>query len=241
MKAIILIPCFNEEKNISGVIRNILTVSEAAAEYGCEIDYIVINDCSTDGTPAVLSENDYNYLSLPSNLGIGGAMQTGYRYAYEQGYDIALQHDGDGQHDPAYFKDVISPIAEGQADIVIGSRFIDKQGFQSSKARRLGIGVISSLIRLFTGIKIYDVTSGYRAVNRKYIELYARSYAQDYPEPEAIMEAAMYKAQIKEVPVVMRERMHGESSIGKFKSLYYMVKVCLVITLHKMISARKVL
>jgi glycosyltransferase involved in cell wall biosynthesis len=167
-------------------------------------------------------------------------VQTGYKYALENGYDIVIQHDGDGQHDPSYFKDIINPILSGQADIVIGSRFIDNKGFRSTGLRRLGISFLSMLIYLCSGIKIRDVTSGYRAVNKEYIKIFALRYAQDYPEPESIMDAALNNAKIMEVPVIMNERKEGKSSINSFRSLYYMIKVSLAIILHRFVVRKKV-
>jgi glycosyltransferase involved in cell wall biosynthesis len=236
IRAIVLIPCYNEEKNISNVVRGICGFAEHHAVTSFTIDYIIINDCSKDRTLTVCKENGYNYINLPINLGIGGCVQTGYRYAYEHGYDIAIQHDGDGQHDPACFEDVIAPIASGQADIVIGSRFMDNRGFQSTGLRRLGIGFLSGIIRFCAGVKIHDVTSGYRAVNRRCMELFTNHYAQDYPEPESIVDAARVKAKIIEVPVIMHERKEGKSSISSVKSLYYMIKVSLSILLHRAIT-----
>ncbi|MCL2087377.1 MAG: glycosyltransferase family 2 protein [Oscillospiraceae bacterium] len=233
-KIIVLIPCYNEEKSIDNVILNIKKCTAAD-----RVDYLIINDCSKDNTSNLCVENGYNYLNLPINLGIGGGVQAGYLYALEQGYDIAIQHDGDGQHDPCYFEDVIAPIESEQADIVIGSRFLDKKGFQSTGLRRFGISFLSKLIFLCTGLKLYDVTSGYRAVNRKYIEIFATHYAQDYPEPESIVYAALKKAKIMEVPVIMHERKEGQSSINALKPLYYMIKISLSILLHRVVMTRK--
>ena len=168
-------------------------------------------------------------MSNPVNLGIGGTVQGGYIYALKNGYDIAIQVDGDGQHDVSYLKNMIAPIKKEEADIVIGSRFIKKQGFQSSVCRRFGINFLSSLIKFCTGIKIRDVTSGFRAVNRKFIEVYAKDYPQDYPEPEAIVTGVMHGAKVKEIPVMMKERLGGTSSIYSWKSGYYMIKVSLAI------------
>lgn len=226
MKVLIIIPAYNEQENIKKVVDNIIN------NYP-QFDYIVINDCSTDKTRIVLENNNYNYINVPVNLGIGGGVQTGYKYALEHGYDIAIQMDGDGQHDPKFFDNVIKPIELGQADIVIGSRFIEKQGFQSTLLRRIGINFLSGLIKIVSGTMVKDVTSGYRAVNRKFIEIYAKEYAQDYPEPEAIVNAAMHNAKILEYPVIMFERLGGESSISPLKSIYYMIKVSISIVLYR--------
>lgn len=226
LKTLIIIPAYNEQENINSVVDNIIN------NYS-QFDYIVINDCSSDSTEKILEENNYNYISLPVNLGIGGGVQTGYKYALEKGYDIAIQMDGDGQHSPKYFSEVIKIIEEGRADIVIGSRFLEKEGFQSTKLRRVGINFLSFLIKLTSGENVKDVTSGYRAVNRKFIDIYAKKYSQDYPEPEAIVQAAMYDAKILEYPVIMFDRLGGKSSISSFKSIYYMIKVSIGILLYR--------
>ena len=231
-KLLIIIPAYNEQENIAKTILDIeIHVPEA--------DYIVVNDCSKDGTRKILQELQASYLDLPVNLGIGGGVQTGYRYALEQGYDIAVQFDGDGQHDAAYIKDLIAPIESGQADVTIGSRFVNNEGFQSSAMRRLGIRFLSSLIRLLCGVKAKDVTSGMRAVNRKMIEKFAQNYAQDYPEPEAILFSGLMNAKIIEVPVQMRERQGGTSSINMVRSVYYMVKVSLALVITRMTAGKE--
>ena len=222
MKCLIIIPAYNEAENIEGV------VDKLTKEYP-QYDYVVVNDGSKDGTRDVCQRRGYQYLNLSINLGIGGAVQTGYKYARDKGYDVAVQIDGDGQHDIAYLEQMLPALENGEADIVIGSRFIDKEGFQSSAARRMGIKILSFLIYICTGRRIKDVTSGFRAVNKKFIDIYARYYPTDYPEPEAIVAAVMHKGIIKEHPVIMREREQGQSSINLVKSIYYMIKVSLAI------------
>lgn len=160
-------------------------------------------------------------------------MQTGYKYAFRNGYDIAIQMDGDGQHIPAYIKDLIDPIINDEADLVVGSRFLNKVGFQSSRMRRLGINFLSGLIHICCGVKVKDVTSGFRAANRKVIELFSGNYAQDYPEPESLVTCAVSGIRILEVPVVMKERSGGKSSITYLKSIYYMIKVSVAIILRR--------
>lgn len=221
-KVLVIIPAYNEEESI------VSTVTKLNKDYP-EADYLVVNDCSRDSTLSILRGRQMSYLSLPVNLGIGGAVQSGYKYALKNGYDIAIQLDGDGQHDSAYLKDLIEPICNDETDIAIGSRFIKKEGFQSSGIRRAGIRILNSCIRITTGLKITDCTSGFRAVNRKYIELYAKNYPVDYPEPEAIVYAKLNGARIKEVPVIMKERSGGTSSIRPIHSAYYMLKVSLAI------------
>lgn len=232
LKVLVIIPAYNEAESIVNVIRKL--------QNDCpEADYVVINDCSKDNTLTVLAENQTSYINLPLNLGIGGGVQTGYKYALQNGYDIAIQIDGDGQHDTAYLNKVIEPIKKGQADIVIGSRFIKKEGFQSSGMRRLGINFLSMLIRICCGTKVLDVTSGFRAVNKEYIKMYADEYPIDYPEPEAIVKASLSGARIMEMPVVMKERETGTSSISPMKSIYYMIKVSLAIIVCRLGNKRK--
>lgn len=224
MKIFILIPAHNEADNILQVIKDI-------NEEFPKANYIVINDESNDNTLAILRENHIPYLNPPINLGIGGAVQLGYLYALKYDYDIAIQVDGDGQHDPKYIKQLIEPIEQGQADIVIGSRYIEKKGFQSSVLRRLGKNFLSILIFVCCGYKPTDPTSGFRAVNKKWIAHYAKNYPSDYPEPEALVFAKVNGAKIKDVPVEMRERQGGKSSINLTRSIYYMIKVSLAILL----------
>lgn len=227
MKVLVIIPAYNEQANILETIRDLDT-------YYPEIDRVVINDASQDKTKEILQENNVNFIDLPVNLGIGGGVQTGYLYAYENGYDVAIQMDGDGQHCASELDKIIRPIIDGTADVVIGSRFLTGEGFQSSFMRRLGINFLSNLIWCCTRQRIHDVTSGFRAVNRKFIEIFSKEYAQDYPEPEAIVAVSKYGGKISEVPVIMRERQNGESSISTIKSLYYMIKVSLAIIFQKM-------
>lgn len=227
MRVLVIIPAYNESANIKRVVDNLV---QNYPQY----DYVVVNDGSTDKTSQICRENGFNYVSHPINLGIGGGVQTGYLYAQRYGYDIAVQMDGDGQHDPQYIKDIIAPIEDEEADISIGSRFISGKGFQSSSARRFGINFLSGLIQICCGKRIKDVTSGFRAVSRPIIEFYANHYAQDYPEPEAIIAGVMHHARILEVPVVMHERSGGISSINQWRSFYYMLKVSLSILLFRL-------
>ena len=225
-KPLIIIPAYKEEANIEFVADNIIN------NYP-QYDYIIVNDGSKDNTAKICRERNYNFCDLPINLGIGGAVQTGYKYAERNGYDIAVQIDGDGQHDVSQLEKVIAPIQSGEADVVIGSRFIAKAGFQSSKARRAGIKFLSGLIHICTGKKVFDVTSGYRAVNSRFIHIYAENYPNDYPEPEALVVAAINGGKVKEVPIIMNERKSGTSSIRAWKSVYYMIKVTLAIIICK--------
>ncbi|MFD2572379.1 glycosyltransferase family 2 protein [Spirosoma soli] len=219
---LVVVPCFNEEEAIAGVVSDIHRVR---GQYGLNLDVLIVNDCSTDGTLSVIKRLNCSYLDLPVNLGIGGAMQAGYRYAFRKKYDIAVQMDGDGQHPAVELPKVIHPIAEGQADVVIGSRFLERMGFQSSFSRRIGIKYFRWLNQLLIGKTIHDSTSGFRAFNHKTIAIVNQYYPDEYPEPEAIVQFGLNKLRILEVPVVMRERQGGTSSITFIRSLYYMFKV----------------
>lgn len=227
MKCLIIIPAYNEAANIEKVINNIV---QNYPQY----DYVIINDGSTDKTEKVCVNAGYQVLNLPINMGIGGAVQTGYRYAKKNNYDAAVQIDGDGQHDVAFLEDMLKLLESGEADVVIGSRFVQKEGFQSSQIRRVGIRFLSILARILTGVQIRDITSGYRVVNRRFIEIYANDYPADYPEPEAMIIAAVHGGRIKEYPVIMRERENGTSSITFKKSVYYMIKVTLAMFVRRL-------
>lgn len=233
MKVLIIIPAYNERDNIVSVVERLKQAVPQA-------DYLIVDDCSDDGTVKLCRKNQYNYISLPVNLGIGGGVQAGYKYALENGYDIAVQHDGDGQHDPRYIGAAVAPIVDGSADIVIGSRFLGQgEGFRSSAARRVGIRLLSRLVRLCCGVQVKDVTSGFRAVSREYIQFYAGEYPSDYPEPEAIVLASLNGARIREIPVIMHERENGVSSIDFKKSVYYMIKVSIAILMCRLTGRRE--
>ena len=232
MRTLVIIPAYNEEGAILDTIRNLKKNNE-------EVDYIIIDDCSKDDTLKICKENNLNVIHLPVNLGIGGAVQTGYKYAYENNYDIAIQMDADGQHDAKYISALIQKVEEGY-DLVIGSRFIEKQGFQSTFARRMGINLYSFIIKLFTKKVIKDTTSGYRAVNSKIIKMFARNYPVDYPEPETNAYIAKNNFKIVELPMEMKTRDTGSSSITPIKSIYYAAKVGLAVMLACIFKNREV-
>ena len=222
MKSIVIIPAYNEEKSIEKTVEDI-------KENAPEFDYVIVNDCSRDNTLKVCTEKGMHVLNLPINLGIGGAVQTGYLYAYKNGYDFAVQFDGDGQHDAKFLHEMRDYMVEHKLNMLIGSRFIEKEGFQSSGIRRFGIRYFSALIKFLTKAKITDPTSGMRMVNREIIGIYADSYPKDYPEPESVVAILNMGKTVGEYPVVMRERTEGVSSISPLRSVYYMVKVTLAI------------
>ncbi|MCI8494392.1 MAG: glycosyltransferase family 2 protein [Lachnospiraceae bacterium] len=227
MKKLIIIPAYNESECIERTVKDIQKCAQG-------FDYVIINDCSTDHTKEICEKNGFHLINLPINLGIGGAVQTGYRYAYENGYDIAVQFDGDGQHDASFLIQMADTLQKEKADMVIGSRFIEKVGFQSSLIRRVGIVYFTRLIKLLTGTTITDPTSGLRMINRSVIKIFANDYPKDYPEPESVVAVLKNKKIVKEMPVVMHERQGGTSSIGSLKSIYYMIKVTLAILVESL-------
>ena len=231
-KILVLIHCYNEEANIVKTV-------ERLRELCPDVDYLVINDCSTDRSAALLKEHGYEYLDLPVNLGIGGGIQCGYVYANANNYDVTVQMDGDGQHDPAYLMHIVEPVLNGELDMCIGSRFIRHEGFQTSFMRRVGIRFLSGMIFLLCGQRLLDVTSGFRATGRAMTEYFARNYAADYPEPESNLAACLAGFRVGEVPVIMRERQGGVSSISSFKSAYYMIKVSLSLIIDRL-SIKKI-
>ncbi len=220
---LIIVPAFNESRSIQKLV---LEIRAAHPSYRV----LVINDGSADHTAAEAQKAGAKVVNLPYNLGIGGAIQSGFKVAHSENYDVAIQLDGDGQHDPKYLPNILEPVTAGKLDLCIGSRFLaDRDGFQSTAARRMGIRFFSYLLRLLTGVSISDPTSGFRAYGRKAIRLFAEQYPVDFPEPEAVMIAKRHGLEIGEVPVKMRKRFGGISSIRYFKTVYYMLKVTLAI------------
>lgn len=221
-KVLIVIPCFNEEQSLPKLLGS-LKQYISKSEY--DIKPVVINDCSKDGTAVVAKSLGVTVLDLPNNLGIGGAVQTGIKYALYNGYDYSIQMDGDGQHPPSELAKLINTAIETQADVVIGSRFLTGEGFQSTYIRRMGIKYFHFLNKVLTGRRVYDITSGYRLLGKKAIAIAASYYPDDYPEPESLVVYARAGLKIVEVPVIMNERQGGKSSIGALASVYYWVKV----------------
>ena len=222
MKKIVIIPAYNEE---GGIVKTVTDVMKNAKDF----DYVVINDCSKDNTLEICYEHNFNVVNLPVNMGIGGGVQTGYMYAYRNGYDIAVQFDGDGQHNASYLDNMSKKLIEDNLDMVIGSRYIEKEGFQSSGMRRMGIKYFTGLIKLLTGKKITDPTSGMRMINRKIMKQFSEEYPKDYPEPESVVTILKEGAKVEEIPVKMNAREEGVSSISPSKSIYYMVKVSIAV------------
>jgi glycosyltransferase involved in cell wall biosynthesis len=221
-RILVIIPAYNEEGSVGKVIEEVRTHLSKA-------DILIVNDGSTDLTSEIAKSKGVIVMDLPFNLGIGGAMQAGYQYAYEKDYDIAIQVDADGQHDPKEIGKLLKALEEKKIDMAIGSRFIGDLGYKSSTMRRIGISIFSQVISMIVRQRITDPTSGFRASNRKAIRLFASNYPQDYPEPEVVILLHQCHLKMEEVPVGMSERYSGESSITKIKSIYYMVKVLLAI------------
>jgi glycosyltransferase involved in cell wall biosynthesis len=222
LKGLVIIPCYNEEMAIGKLLTEMKVLSLPP---NIDFDVLVVNDCSKDKTSARANEFGALVIDLPINLGIGGAMQTGFIYAQQNNYDFAVQMDGDGQHPPSELIKLINQFTSFQSNIVIGSRFVLKQGFQSSALRRFGITYFHYLTYMFTGKSIYDITSGFRLFDKKTIQIIAKKYPDDYPEPESLIILSRAGLTFIEVPVIMRERQGGKSSIRNFSQLYYMAKV----------------
>jgi glycosyltransferase involved in cell wall biosynthesis len=223
LRRVAIVPAYNEEQAVAGVIDELRAFDPG-------LDVVVVDDGSIDRTAAVAAAKGARVLRLPFNLGIGGAVQTGFRFAYEHGYDLAVRLDGDGQHDPAQLTTVLEPVLRGEADIVVGSRFVSEaEGYRSSRTRRIGIRLLAWVVSRIVGQPVTDTTSGFQAVNKHGIALFAHDYPHDYPEVEAIVMVFRHRLSLREVPVTMRARDGGRSSITTLKSVYYMVKVLLAI------------
>jgi glycosyltransferase involved in cell wall biosynthesis len=226
LKVLIIIPCYNEGQNIVPLLEELKSVQLK----GVQLDVLPVNDCSKDNTLACLQAHTLSYLNLPNNLGIGGAVQSGIKYAQRGNYDFAMQMDGDGQHPPSEIFKFIEAAQKTGSDICLGSRYIMYEGFQSTAVRRFGIKFLNGLIKFTTGQTVYDSTSGFRLFSKRAINLFADYYPDKYPEPEVIVHGKLSGLSIHEIPVFMKDRVGGQSSItGVGASLYYMVKVSLAI------------
>ena len=215
-------PALNEAGSIEAVIREIRAQEP-------QFEVVVVDDGSTDGTAQVAAAAGAHVITLPFNVGIGGAVQTGYQYALERGFDIAIQIDGDGQHDPSEIASVLEPILDGRADLAVGTRFAKGGSYRGTRWRRLGIRIFAAIVSLLVGQRVSDTTSGFRAVNRKVLRLFAADYPYDYPEVESIVLLSRHGLRMLEVPVQMRIRETGNSSITTLRAAYYMIKVLLAL------------
>jgi hypothetical protein len=222
-RIVAVVPAFEEEAAIGPVVAEITAFDPS-------IDVVVVDDGSSDGTGVAAAAAGATVVRLPFNLGIGAAVQTGFRWALERDYDLAVRLDGDGQHDPAELPKLLAPIERGEADVVTGSRFREEEdGYRPPLGRRVGITWFARLVSLLSGQRVTDTTSGFQALNRPGIELFARDYPSDYPEVEATVLLLKHRLRLAEVHVRMREREHGSSSITFVRSVYYAVKVTLAL------------
>lgn len=222
MKKIAIVPAYNEQAAIGGVV-------DELRAFDPDLDVLVVDDASHDATARRARARGARVITLPFNLGIGGAVQTGFRYAADHGYELAVRVDGDGQHDPSELGPLVDAVRSGGADICVGSRFVGPEGYRSSATRRIGIRILARTVSLLTRQRVTDTTSGFQVLNRKAIELFASDYPHDYPEVEAAVMVHKHRLRLVESPVRMRERAGGESSIRGFQTVYYMSKVMLAI------------
>jgi glycosyltransferase involved in cell wall biosynthesis len=222
VKKVAIIPAYNEEANIRRVV-------DEVRAFDPDVDVVVISDGSGDRTAEVARESGAYVIELPFNLGIGGAVQTGFKFAAQHGYDVAVRCDGDGQHDPAELPRVLAPVLAGEADIVVGSRFAGGEGYRSSATRRVGIRLLAWAVSGIARQRVTDTTSGFQALNARAIRLFAGDYPHDYPEVEGMVMTIRHQLRLEEVPVRMREREHGRSSITALRSVYYMARVLLAL------------
>ncbi len=222
LRRVAIVPAYNEEECVAAVVDELRAFDDG-------LTIVVVDDGSTDSTPEVAREHGAAVLRLPYNLGIGGSVQTGFRYAHENGFDIAVRVDGDGQHDASQLGAILEPVLAGEADICVGSRYRERGGYQSSPTRRLGIRILAAIVSLLTRQRVTDPTSGFQALNSRAIRLFAADYPHDYPEVEALVMLIRHRLRVMEVPVQMRPRAGGRSSIRAFGSVYYMIKVLLAL------------
>ena len=222
LRSIAIVPAYNEAESLGSVLEEIRAADP-------ELEVVVVNDGSTDATASVAAAAGAAVVNLPFNVGIGGAVQTGYQYALEHGFEVAIQVDADGQHDPREIGLVLAPILDGQADLVVGTRFVEGGGYRGTHLRRVGIRIFAAVVSLLVGQRVSDTTSGFRAVNRKALKLFAAEYPHDYPEVESIVLLSRHHLRMLEVPVQMRVRETGNSSITAMRSAYYMIKVLLAL------------
>ena len=222
MKTLIIIPAYNEEECIEKVVNKVIDTVK-------NVDVLVVNDGSTDNTYNEAKKTKAKVVSLPMNLGVGGAVQTGFLYAYYNDYDYAFQIDGDGQHEPKYINQMLESLKKDECDMIIGSRFIEKTSYDQTFMRKLGNNILSFFIKIFTGRKIYDTTSGFRGVNKNIIKKFALNYPYDYPEPDTNLQVLLDRKRVIEIPVEMNKRQTGKSFASPLKSAWYMIKVTLAL------------
>ncbi|MCD6417205.1 glycosyltransferase family 2 protein [bacterium] len=225
LRVIAVIPAYNEESTIEKVVGEV-----KASVSG--IDVVVVDDGSSDDTYHCALKSGAKVVRHPFNMGIGATVQTGFKFAAKRNYDVAIQVDGDGQHNPSYIPEMLKILKNSDADVVGGSRFLEKKGFQSSLLRRMGIKFFELIFKILVGIDVTDCTSGFRAFGKDALYFVAKNYPEDYPEPEAVILLKKAGFKFVEIPVVMRERQGGSTSIKGFKPFHYMVKVTLALLMN---------
>ncbi len=225
MKLLVIVPAYNEEMAIANVVRDIKKLNIC--------DVLVVNDASKDKTSDEAKKAGAIVINLSNNLGIGGAVQTGYKYAFENDYDYCFQIDGDGQHDSKYIPQMLEKAKSDDIDILIGSRFITKTSYSQTLFRRLGGIFISNVIKILSGKKIYDPLSGYRLVNKKIISEFAKKYPKDYPEPETNLAMILKGYKVEEYSMEMKKRKHGKSFVTPVTAVWYMIKVSIALLIVK--------
>ena len=229
----VIIPAFNEEEAVGQVVGLVISALPTA-------HVLVVNDGSSDATAERAAQAGATVLSLPVNLGIGGAVQAGYRYALKYGFHVAIQIDGDGQHDPREAEQILAPILAGEADMVVGSRWLQRGDYVATRSRRVGMRVLAWLVSRATGTAVTDSTSGFRAVGRSGVELFARQYPTDFPEVETLVLATRHGLRLQEVGVRMEQRRTGRSSISGLRtSTYYMIRVMMVLFLDSLLGKKE--
>lgn len=230
-RVLAVVPCLNEQEALPGLLAQLQAAAKAlSAEVSLQV--LVVDDGSTDGTADIARQSGATVVRLCRNLGIGAAVQTGLRFALREGFDCAVQIDGDGQHPPEELRSLLAPLDQPDPpDLVIGSRFLDRQGWKSTRLRRVGIGWLSLVLRVFVGTKVADPTSGFRVYGRRALALFDDNYPYDYPEPESLALAKAAGLSVREVPVQMQARQGGASSIRGLRTAYYMLKVTIAVLL----------
>ena len=222
LRSLAIVPAYNEEGSLGQVLEEIRAADP-------ELEVVVINDCSTDATAEIAARAGVSVVHLPFNVGIGGAMQTGYQYARDHGFEVAIQIDSDGQHDAAEVAKLLEPLVRGEAEMVIGTRFAGVGAYKATPGRRIGMVMFSAVARMLVKLKITDPTSGFRAVGRHGIALFASEYPHDFPEVESNVLAARHGLRIVEVPVQMRERAAGRSSVTTIRGTYFVIRILLAL------------
>lgn len=222
LRRLAIVPAYNEEGSLGRVLEEIRAADP-------QLEIVVVDDASTDGTGRVARAAGVSVIRMPFNTGIGGAMKTGYQFARDQGFDVAVQVDADGQHDARHVQRLITPIALGAADLVIGTRFAGKRVYHATPGRRMGMVLFTAVAWALTRRRLTDPTSGFRAVNRKGIELFAAEYPHDFPEVESNVLAVRHGLRVLEVPVKMRARAAGRSTVTSLRGTYFVIRILLAL------------